>query len=164
MQYRLVEWSRKRDSHGNKSKKSTYEEIRAIRGLDEFADEYEPSKSVAGFQVPTAVYRANAQKLGLLSEEEADLVVEYYSRVTFVQERMRLQRELDTTVDMDAVTEIHERMQALLRSLIRAVTLGYYGESGAKKRAEQVREQIRELNRVQEEATTALEQHLDDSS
>lgn len=158
------EYERRRRREITSLRRALYEEIRAIRGLDEFADEYEPSKSVAGFQVPTAVYRANAQKLGLLSEEEADLVVEYYSRVEFVQERMRLQRELDTTVDMDAVTEIHERMQALLRSLIRTVTFGYYGERGAKKRAEQVRKLIRELDHVQEEATTALERNLDDSS
>lgn len=145
----------------NSLRRALYEEISKIENLEEFAENYSTATSIVGFQVPMTVYRANAGKIGLLSEEEADHVVEYYARVEIIQDRMELQRELDTTADMDVVTEYFERVQALFDLLLDVVSFGRFGGTGSTTRAEHVSEQIKELARVQDAALSALVQRLD---
>ena len=152
---------RQRRREVNSLRQALHEEISKIENLNEFAEDYRTSTSVIGFQVPMTVYRANADKIGLLSEEEADHVVEYYGRVEIIQERMELQRELDTTVGMDVVTEFFERVQAMLDLLLEMVSFGHFGGTGSEKRAEHVSDQIEELAKVQEAALSALEQGLE---
>lgn len=144
-------------------RRALYEEISKIEGLTEYADDYQVASSLGGFPAPTTIYRRNAGKIGLLTDEETDAIVEYYARVEIIQNYMELQRELDTTVGMDAVTEYFRRTQVLVDFFLRKLSLGRLGKKGASQRTEYIRDQIRELAGVQEEALEAIEKYLDES-
>lgn len=143
-------------------RRALYEEIGEIVNLDEYAEQYQVSRSIIRLNAPTTIYESNAGKIGLLSDNEIEHIVAYYTALDHVEEMLRLQRELDTTINMDFVTEYFERVGALMDWFIRTISFGRFGQRHAKDREEYIQGQIEELSETQSAALSAIEEHLEE--
>ncbi|WP_415381478.1 hypothetical protein [Halosimplex sp. TS25] len=144
-------------------RKSLREEIRKIEGIDELAESYGAGTSAFGLPVSTKVYETNAGKLGLLSDEEIDAIVEYYARVETIQDLMELQARADTSLYKDAVKEYFDSFDTLFNFVLRRVSFGYLGDNKMREREQLISEQLQELHEAQNSAVTAIENHLEES-
>ncbi|WP_424015499.1 hypothetical protein ACOZ35_05855 [Halorubrum xinjiangense] len=136
------------------------EEIGKVRYYEDLAENYQVGVSVEGITAPSTIYESNADMIGLLSDEEVDLIVEYYTRLEQVENSLETQRELDTTAEMDFLTEYFENIGALLDRVIRLVTLGRFGNRASKQREKRIRESFEDLSRAQQDAIDAIEDNL----
>lgn len=136
-------------------------EISSIENIDQFSDQYEVSHSIYEFGAPTTIYEQNADKIGLLTENEIEHVIEYYGRLNKIKKLIDVQRKVDTTVGMDYITEILKRCEALFDFVLWKVSFGRFGQRNSKIRERHIKEKIGELADVQREAIDSLEEELD---
>ena len=136
------------------------EEIGKVRYYEDLAENYQVGVSVEGIAAPSTIYESNADMIGLLSDDEVDLIVEYYTRLEQVENSLETQGELDTTAEMDFMTEYFERIGALLDRFIRLVTFGKFGNRASKQREKRIRESFEDLSRAQQDAIDAIEDNL----
>jgi hypothetical protein len=144
-------------------RRALLEEIGKVQYFGEMAESYTTGTSPLGITAPTTVYENNADKIGLLTEEEIDHIVEYYSRLDQIHRLMNIQAQMDTAMQMDVFTELFRRLRAQLKKLIRFLSLGRWGGPTSAERAEEIRNRFSKLAAVQEEATATLEENLQDS-
>lgn len=162
-EYQLKEQKFERDRELDSLRRALYAEINEVKNIDEFAESYDVSKSPIGLPVPSTIYETNAAKVGLLTDNEVECVVEYYSRVEAIQEYMELQERIDTSLDMDAMTEFFKRMNALFERALHTLSLGRVGSRGTQQRSEVISQRLQALSQSQEAALDSLEEQLVDS-
>lgn len=152
-------WEIDREMKRDSLRKALLGEIQTVQYLDQFAEEYHPERSLSGFIVPTTVYEANADQLGQLTPEEADAVVEFYTRVYQLEDSLRVQRELDTPYEKDAVMRYYKSTQRYLDEILRKVTFGRVTPDHYE-RTEGIRGMVKELDEARERAVSELESEL----
>lgn len=136
------------------------EEIGKVQYYNQLAEDYESTRSMLDIDAPDTVYKSNAGDIGLLTEEEVDAVVEYYTRLQQIQATMELQRTVDVPVDMHPLKEWYRRFEVLWNLFLYKITFGRFGSRGPKVREELIRQQFDELTKAQEVALERLEAHL----
>jgi hypothetical protein len=150
----------RRQNEVNALRRALKEEIGKIGYLDKLAVDYNRSHSRLGTIVPKDVYNSNGHKLGLLSEGEVDVVVEYYTRAREVENLMEIQREEHTTAGTDRLMEIFYISENLLDKALKIVTLGYYTPNW-EKTEESIQEEFEKLSKAQKQAISELEEKLE---
>lgn len=143
-------------------RRALHQEIQKIEGFDTLAEEYQASRSVMRLNAPMTIYQSNSEKIGLLSNEEIDSIVEYYTRLEHLEEMFRLQRKMDTTFDMDILTEYFAMIEAIVDKVFYIVTFGNYGDRGKAEREMYIQEQLEKLAETQAAALSAIEKNLED--
>jgi len=156
---RRERWETERTTKRRSLRKALLGEIQTVQYLDQLAEEYHPGRSLSGFIAPTIVYEANADQLGHLTPEEADAVVEFYTRVYQLEDSLRVQRELDTPYKKDAVMRYYKTFQRYLDEILRKGTFGRITPNH-QERTERVRRMIKELDEARERAASELESEL----
>jgi len=142
-------------------RRSLHEEIGKIENLEEYAKEYQVGKSVAKLSAPTTIYQTNSGEIGLLSDDEINYIVEYYTQLEHVNEMLRLQRKMDTTFEMDVFTEHIERGKAFIDYVLRQISFGYFGKRKANDRESYIRHQIEKLADAQNAALSSIEENIE---
>jgi len=143
-------------------RRALYEEIYKIQYFESLTENYSVGNSVLGIATPNKIYESNTSKIGLLSDEEIDSIVEYYTRLERASETIEYQKRVDTTIDKGALETYFHQSIRFQRWLVRMVTLGKYGTKPSERRNEMVREQMEKLAEAQKRAIESLESHLDD--
>lgn len=149
----------RRQKDVNALRQALREEIETIRYLDQLSSDYSPGYSRIETIVPKEVYRANGSSLGLLTEREIELVVEYYTRAIEVENLMLVQKEEDTTSNVNRIMEIFYISDLIVDKLLKITTFGRHTPS-REKRADEIRRRLEHLAETQEEAIAELEKHL----
>lgn len=132
-------------------------EIGAISGISDYADTYTPRSNIFEEIIPTTVYTANAARIGQLSEEEIDVVVEYYTHVLHVHELIQDQRAREVRFQSDFLTESFDTTEDFLNSLIGLIP--WFG--GPSEYTLFIREQLGIIEDKQNEAVEILDEHLE---
>jgi len=70
--------------------------------------------------VPTVIYKANSDKIGLLNESEAEAVIRYYSRVSTLNAYVRMYR--NTNIDHDFVLHYIDEVKSAQEDAIASLT------------------------------------------
>ena len=142
-------------------RRALYEEINKVEYFDELAEEYSVGHSVLGVHTPTTIYESNAPQIGLLTEEEVDPVVEYYTRLERLPDLLEMQRKMDTTVDMGSVEKGVKISEGLVEQLVHKGSFGRVPPSW-ENRTETIQERIQSLAEARKNALSALEENMDD--
>lgn len=145
----------------NSLRRALKEEIGTVAYLEHMAEEYSPGQSVSDFVAPTTVYEANTDKIGMLTDKEIDLIVEFYTRVELVEDLHKVQRDLHTTIGEDVLTGFFKDFEAYMDYWLWKVSFGYLGSDERIQLTRNIEEQYEELARAQEEAISALEENID---
>lgn len=159
-QFRKDERELDRQRELDSLRRALYEEIGEVAYFEALAEKYEIGTSAVGVATSSTIYESNAAKIGLLTDEEIDYVVEYYTRLDRVTELMEFQREMDTTVGKGPVETWFRATESLQRAVLRKLTLGYFGSAPSRNRKEMVKDQIDGLSRAQDAALEAIEENL----
>lgn len=146
----------------NALRRALREEVGKVAYFDELAENYEVHYSSEQFPAPSTVYENNAGKIGLLTVEEIDNIIEYYARMDRVLELMDLQRKFDTTTDMGFLEEFLRRMEAIVEMLIRKISFGKVGSHYSQERKQRIRKELSGLHDAQQRAQAAIERNLED--
>lgn len=160
---RKEERQREREREIRKLRRSLYQEIGKIGNIEDWSQEYEVGNSLLGFPAPQTVYKTNAGDIGLLTEEEIDYIVEYYSRLDMVQDLLRVQKQVDTVVGMDFLTEMTARMEGLVNRFLHKISFGYLGSIHSQKRKQIIQNQLKQLAKAQDSALSAIEDNLEEN-
>lgn len=145
----------------NALRKALAQEIGKKAYLDDLAEQYSLGHSRIETLIPKTVYKANADEIGNLTEEEVDVVVEFYTRADQVENLMKVQREEDTTANQDFLTEFFNMTEMTLDSLLRKLSGGHLDPSRRKARMENIRQSLKELAANQDRAITVLEENIE---
>lgn len=145
-------------------RRGLHEEIGHVENYDDYVEEYDIGTSVYELAAPTTVYEQNADRIGLLEEDEIEAIVEYYTRLDHIQTEIDTQRRLDTTDEMGLMREYFERWSATVDFLLRTLTGERYGQRVSQQRAERIRSQFSELIEAQTTALEAIESNLQSDS
>lgn len=137
----------------DKLRRSLLNEIQAMENLDELAREYTPNHSLYRQLVPSDVYQSNTRDIGLLTPEEIEAVVEYYTMAEIVNDYLRVQRDRDTSQGRSIFEETY-RALSLHRLFFR---------KQRKNRTKATAERIAQLAEAQEEAMQRLKANLEES-
>lgn len=135
-------------------------EIGQIETYDDYVEEYEIGLSVFEIPAPKTVYEQNADRIGLLEDEEIDAIVEYYTRLDHIQTEIETQRRLDTPDEWGLFKETYENIGSLVDAVVRMLSLGRFGQRASKKRQERIRRLFDELTTAQDAAIDAIEGNL----
>ncbi|WP_283402440.1 hypothetical protein [Halorubrum sp. DM2] len=145
-------------------RRGLHEEIGKVRTYEDYVEKYETGMSIFQIPAPNTVYESNAGRIGLLEDEEVDLIVEYYTRLDHIQTEIETQRKLDTTFEMGLAREFYERYEGILNYLARKLTGGRYGQPTSKNREKRIRRLFKDLVTAQSAALEAIESNLDTES
>lgn len=137
-------------------RQSLIAEIGAAEKLDKYAESYSVGSSIVSDLFPRTVYEQNAESLGRLSPEERELVIQYYSKAKLIEASIEAQRRQDYPKDKDAVTNYFATSRLFFDNLVYLVTLGW-SKPNHKKRADQIRTNLKSLSEVQTQAIDSLE-------
>lgn len=113
--------------------------------------------SIFPIPAPNTVYESNANNIGLLEDEEVDLIVEYYTRLDHIQSELETQRQLDTTYEMGLAREFYERYESVFDYVVRKLTRGRYGQRTSKNREERIQRLFDDLVTAQSAALEEIE-------
>jgi hypothetical protein len=152
---------RRREVNG--LRRALVEEIGKIGYLEELADNYHSGYSHLNPIVPKTIYRTKGSDLGLLTEDEIDVVVEYYTRAQEVETLMEVQRKEDTTLDTIQLLEIFDLSEKLVERIFQILSLGVYKPEW-KRREETIQESLEGLADAQNRALFELNQNLTSES
>jgi hypothetical protein len=145
-------------------RRALYEEIGKIDYLDDLAmEDYTPNHSTLLPIVPRTVYEENASKIGLLTEKEVDLVVEFYTRASDVEKYMKVQKREDASPASNMLKEIERLGRLPTNLMLKILTLGKY-TADREIRTENIREKIAELSDTQSRAKEELKKNLPEGS
>jgi uncharacterized membrane protein len=157
-----IEQRRKRRTRELKAlRRALKEEIQKVQ-FDDLAEDYAISMSINPVFASSTVYEENAAKIGLLTDEEVDYIVEYYTRLDLVEGLMNVQRQLDTTADMGYFEELFRRSEAIVKYIVRIVSFGHLQKDWPNRREETIREEIQKLSESQDAAVEAIHEQLED--
>lgn len=135
-------------------------EIGMVQYFDQLAEEYQAGQSPTGIDAPRTIYEQNASKIGYLSEEEVDHIVEYYTRLKQVEEHMKVQSKMDTPVEMGLISEVLARFHALSKRVSSHIPLVSDSIVTVSDRTEEVRNLLRDLSEAQRKAMNAIDQNI----
>lgn len=159
-----IEYRRaQREMEVNAPRRALKEEIAKIQYLDDLAEQYKPGHSTLVPLVPRTVYEANASHLGLLTEREVDLVVEFYTRVEDVEKYMKFQKEFDLSPPSNVLSYMEDLGEGIWNGILKIVTLGSHTH-GYEHRIETVREKLENLAETQKKAVSELEENINSDS
>ncbi|TKX87625.1 hypothetical protein EXE43_02170 [Halorubrum sp. SS5] len=142
-------------------RRGLHEEIGKVQTYEDYVDRYETGMSIFQIPAPNTVYESNASKIGLLDDDEIDLIVEYYTRLDHIQSELETQRKLDTPYEMGLAREFYERYEAVFDFVVRKLTRGRYGQRTSKNREERIRGLFDDLVTAQSAALEEIESNLD---
>lgn len=145
-------------------RRGLHEEIGKVRTYEDYVEKYETGLSIFQIPAPNTVYEQNADRIGLLDDEEMDLIVEYYTRLDQIQTEIETQRQLDTPFEMGLARELYENYEALFDLVIRKLTNGRYGQRTSKNREERIRRLFDSLVTAQTAALDEIESNLESES
>lgn len=145
-------------------RRGLHEEIGKVRSYEDYVKKYKTGLSVFQIPAPTTVYEQNADRIGLLEDEEIDLIVEYYTRLDHIQTEIQTQRRLDTKFEMGLAREFYERGGAIIDYILRNLSGGKYGQRTSKKREQRIRRLFDDLVTAQTAALDAIESNLETES
>lgn len=146
----------------NALRRALKEEIGKVAYLDEFAEKYSRGHSRLEDIIPKEVYESNGQQLGLLTEQEVDVVVEYYTRARGVENLMRIQKQEDTTAGVNQIMEMFYISEYWIDVTLKVLSLGRYTPKW-EEREETIREHLKQLADAQERAVSNLEENLEET-
>lgn len=138
-------------------RRGLHEEIGKVGNYDKYVDRYETGMSIFPIPAPNTVYESNANNIGLLEDEEVDLIVEYYTRLDHIQSELETQRQLDTTYEMGLAREFYERYESVFDYVVRKLTRGRYGQRTSKNREERIQRLFDDLVTAQSAALEEIE-------
>lgn len=138
------------------------EEIGKVQYFDDLREDYRPSQSVVGIASPSTIYESNASKIGLLTDDEIDNIVEYYTRLERVSKFMDAQRKVDTSFEKGTMDKFSTVIGRLPDALLHKFTLGRIGARPWEERTEDIQERFEKLSRAQKRALEAIEDNLVD--
>jgi hypothetical protein len=115
------------DDRRKSARRAFKKEIGTASLLDTWIREADSEQDIPAQKIhPTTVYEQNVEDLGLLSDQEVDILVEFYSQLISVNDMLEYNRRLETEVAMKqgAVDrgKTH-RKQAVIRNLNEAAIL-----------------------------------------
>lgn len=137
-----------------------YKEIEKVEYFEDLAENYEVHRSIDRFPAPSIIYETNGGKIGLLTEDEIDFIIEYYTRLNRVEELMELQAKLDTTIGMNPFTELYRRTEAMINIVLREISFGRFGNTGVDNRKERIGDELSKLAVSQKNALEKLEANM----
>ena len=143
-------------------RRGLHAEIGKVGSYEDYVEGYETGLSIFDIPAPTTVYEQNADRIGLLGDEEIDSIVEYYTRLDQIQTEIETQRRLDTTLEMGLAEEFYARYEAMVDYLIRKLTVGRYSKRPSRQREERIRTLFEKLVSAQTEAIEAIESNLEE--
>jgi len=138
-------------------RRALHEEISKVQYFDRLAEEYSLSNAALGIATASTVYESNAPKIGLLTDEEVDNIVEDYTRLERASDAITYQRKRDTMIDKDGVEMLFYKWRKFRER--RAVETSE--NTPVENRKEMVAEQLGKLSEAQDRALAAIERELD---
>lgn len=145
----------------NVLRRALIQEIGKKDYLNQLAEDYSVGHSRLETLIPTTIYEANADKIGKLTIEEIDVVVEFYTRADQVENLMEVQRQEDTSFDQDFLTELFQVSQNLVNSIVWKLSFGYIDPFKRRYRTQSIRNSINELADNQRRAISKLEENIE---
>ncbi|WP_233745600.1 hypothetical protein, partial [Halobacterium bonnevillei] len=121
----------------------------------------EVSNSAMGIPTTSTIYESNASDIGVLSDEEIDHIVEYYTRLERTAKYLEYQKKMDTSVDMGLYEERGRRIEGLFNWILRRGSRGLIGKNGSRERTEEAKKQLDKLSKAQKNALAAIEENID---
>ncbi|WP_435062429.1 hypothetical protein [Halobaculum sp. EA56] len=140
-------------------RRALIQEIGKIRYYGQRAEQYHVGISDQDLVALSEVYEANSDSIGKLTEEEVDVVVEYYARLVQLESMIDLQRVFDSPHYGDSISKYFRYIRLYQGSFFQWITRGWF-KPNYKKREERVRELYDDLEDSQERAIETLEENL----
>lgn len=135
-----------------KLRKALLREIQAVEDIDEIAENYDASYSLYTRLVPSTIYENNSKDIGLLTSDEVETIVDYYTIVDLLNDHLSVQRKMDTKIDRSVFEQVYYALSfswLLLR-----------GER--QKRTQDTRSRINQLVTARNRAVSELKDNLED--
>ena len=141
-------------------RRALYQEIGKVNYFEDLAKTYDASRAANGIAAPRSVYESNTDKIGLLTDDEIDYIIEYYTRLERVVYFIELQRKKDTTMEMDAFTQFYRVLEANIEKFVALIPIIGPNRTPIEGREETVRFHLSKLLESQTRALDSLKEEL----
>lgn len=134
--------------------------IHEIGAIENYS-EWETVFSLFDFDIPKVIYQSNAERIGRLSEQEIELVVDYYTKLEILLSLIEFQRKANLGQEPNWIRTIEKFVEGAIESVKYLLSRGKYGFKPPQARSEHIREEFENLSQLQDEAIGVLESNLD---